>query len=648
MNGARHTTYPAFTTIRHENGVWRLQLAEGLAPWFKRALWSLPFVFFAAFGAGALLVRMHVVRNSYWPGVPIAAGEIACACLLLLCFYALLAALLAPLLKGEVLFDGKTLRFRDRGSAYDIPVDQIRSVRQVSYGTRRTEVDTGGHPSHFLHRGPKTALEIETPGGRLEFFHIWDQMKVAWLAENIRRLVLNQDRADAESALPQRSRDAVISTSVYGKPRRQLVWGLLTGGILLSCVTGWFTYIAWNSRHWPQVQGRVLSSEYREFRKGETSYSAEISYAYAANGREFTNDDIGISRAPSDDDVKAMVISHPRGSTVSVYFDPSKPARSLLMPGLTLFQAFWSFIAALPLLGALPLLLRPTAAAQDALAARYKVEVKNRGDADPSSTLRWHVPDEVWNVAVHSAKWNLLWMCLRINAIAGLSVWLSHHFLAPVIGPEISWRFITLVMLGFPIPMMLLLILDVFQAKWRRPAEYGVNDKGILIPSRDHPIIRWSRIASFTVIPHRDLPEYHTLCLHLKDGNSREISLPTGDLEDAVLRQVSSELPQFPPPQNASPLKAADWIVGLSITAAFTWIVATLFLDHIPARQKSDVVAWVLIGAFIAGPGTWLSLALRNRRAPQQRFMLALAMNMITALGLMLLIPLTYAARGFH
>jgi uncharacterized protein DUF3592 len=645
MTGARTTTYPAFTTIRFENGVWRLRLSEGLASWFKCVLFLLPFVVAGSTALGVRLIYAHWNgATGWWPGFPIAAGELACGLILLICLFTFFAAIGVLFQKGEVLFDGKFLRLRDRGSAHDIPADQIRNIRQVSCGRTTVYLDTGGHPSHVFYRDQRTALEIETVEGRIEFFRICDPMTITWLAENLRRLVLNQDPVDPEAALPERTPGAVISTSIYGPQRRQLARYLVAFGIVASLAAGWFTHIAWSSRHWPQVQGHVLKAEYRQYKQdNETRCTADISYAYTVNGHEYTNDDIGISRSPWDEDVKAVVVAHPRGTPVTVYFDLSKPSRSLLLPGLNFDQTFWSILAALPFVGALPLLLRPTTPAQDALAARYKVDVRRTADADPSSTVTWRVPDEVCKAAVRSGKWSAVWMSVRINAFAGLSVWLAHHFLAHVIGPEISWRFITLAMLGFPALMIFAAVVDVFMAGRRRAPEYGVSDKGILIPSRDHPVIRWKRIASFTVQPHPELPAFQNLVLHLKDGRTRRISLPAGDLDPTILRRVSAEIPQSPPPPNARPLKPTDWMIGLAITAAATWTSAMQINPHLRSPHAKDTVPWLFVAACILGPGTWLALFLRHRRAPQQRMGLAVSLNMIAMLGLMLLLVVLHA-----
>jgi hypothetical protein len=639
MTGAVQTTYPAFTTIRCENGVWHLQLAEGHAPWFNRVLCVVPIAFFGALGVGVALARTHLVTG-WWPGWGVALGEAACGVLLLICFYTGLAGLVAPLLKGEALFDGKTLGIRDRGGAFDFPVQHVLDIRHVFCGATRLEVDTAGHPTHFLSRGPKTALEIQTSDGRIECFHVWDAMKVAWMVQNLRRMVLG--RTESSPALEKRFPDAVVSNGIYGRPRRQLALGLILSGIVLSAAAGWFTCLGLSSRHWPRVQGYVTHSN------NDTSYHADISYAYTVNGREFTNDDIGIGRNPGDDDVKALLISHPKGSPITVYYDPGKPARSFVIPGAAFFQWFESFLAALPLLGALPLLLHPTTPAQDALALRYRVAVPKGSSARQLATLRWRVPDEVWQVRVRSVKWSSLWMGLRVNTVAALVLWLSHHFLAPVVTPDFPWRVVSLAMLGFSSPLLIAALLEAFRAGGRTPFEYGITDDGILVPPKDRPLIPWSRIATFTVKPDRDLPNYRTLVLHLKDGATRHIPLPTGDSESDVLRQLSSELPQSPPPPNARPLTRTDGILGFALTAATLWGFTFWLNREIHSLHHSDAALWFLFISCLAGPGTWFALTLRRKRAPQQLVALACAPNMMATLGVMFLIVVVHTLRGFQ
>jgi hypothetical protein len=51
--------------------------------------------------------------------------------------------------------------------------------------------------------------------------------------------------------------------------------------------------------------------------------------------------------------------------------------------------------------------------------------------------------------------------------------------------------------------------------------------------------------------------------------------------------------------------------------------------------HSTSLVDWIMIIGFIAGPGTWIALALRTRRAADQLVLLAVILNMAGTMGVL-------------
>jgi len=117
-----------------------------------------------------------------------------------------------------------------------------------------------------------------------------------------------------------------------------LFWGLFWSAATLyfdyTCVAGLLQQHRATS--YASTDGRVLESRVDvSYDSDGDSYSAVIRYAYEVKGREYIGDRIRYGtksggKRPS----QAFVDHHPRGATVKVYYDPLKPAESVLQTGI--------------------------------------------------------------------------------------------------------------------------------------------------------------------------------------------------------------------------------------------------------------------------------------------------------------------------
>lgn len=107
---------------------------------------------------------------------------------------------------------------------------------------------------------------------------------------------------------------------------------------------------------WPTTTGRVTSSEVTRFdaMAGDSSYYFDVTYEYQVGGRHLRgSSSLGVSESVA----KKWVEAYPPGSSVSVYYDPTDPGRSVVWPETQSKEALLMalFIVPLVLLGLVPL-----------------------------------------------------------------------------------------------------------------------------------------------------------------------------------------------------------------------------------------------------------------------------------------------------
>ena len=97
-------------------------------------------------------------------------------------------------------------------------------------------------------------------------------------------------------------------------------------------------HYARQSEQWPLAPGRIVTSEVRSSSsEGVTSYSADIEYVYTVQGVEYRSDVVVIGGHSYG--ANATVKRYSLGSEVSVSYDPGKPGRAVLQPGVFSYGA---------------------------------------------------------------------------------------------------------------------------------------------------------------------------------------------------------------------------------------------------------------------------------------------------------------------
>lgn len=117
------------------------------------------------------------------------------------------------------------------------------------------------------------------------------------------------------------------------------------------------------SYHWPTVSGKIVQSE-RVFVDGgrDSHYRADMSYSYQVNGKKYTSDRISLwsRNLSSYDSINGVFVkNHPPGTSVDVYYEPTRPEHAVLIPGPDeTFIKFEMSGGALMMIVAIPLIIR--------------------------------------------------------------------------------------------------------------------------------------------------------------------------------------------------------------------------------------------------------------------------------------------------
>jgi hypothetical protein len=276
------------------------------------------------------------------------------------------------------------------------------------------------------------------------------------------------------------------------------------------------------------------------------------------------------------------------------------------------------------------------------------VEHGNVSQPSEEQGIRWSVPDDAWRDGIEAARRSALAMSARLFAITALILCAAHHWFAPLCGPEVSWVWISAALLGVTGLLLILCIMDIL-ARVRTPAKYGLTTEGILVPSKEHPLIRWKEVASFAVRPHPRLSNRRVLSLHLAAGFRRDLALPGGDAEASILSVLSSRLPQGSPPPKSTPLNQWDWLLGILATAATIWGAGAFISRHMRASHgTSPFDSWWFTCGLIAGPGTWIAVILWRRRATAQLIAFAGILNLFAITGSLLAAAIRYLSQTVH
>lgn len=113
--------------------------------------------------------------------------------------------------------------------------------------------------------------------------------------------------------------------------------------ILVGAGLSWWGWTilqnARSSASWPSVQGQITGAllDYSTDADGGDSYSPQVTYAYAVNGRSYEGQTIKFGENSYGSKRKAQEIleRYPNGQRIAVFYNPAQPDRAVLEPGVS-------------------------------------------------------------------------------------------------------------------------------------------------------------------------------------------------------------------------------------------------------------------------------------------------------------------------
>ena len=115
-------------------------------------------------------------------------------------------------------------------------------------------------------------------------------------------------------------------------------------GIVWTAISLYLVNRSRRSQSWPEAVGTVVSAEVRKIDTGAAStrvgysltYEPYIKYQYCVGASKFENDTYALAALPWTADpapAQAILKGYPVGGQVPVFYDPSNPKNSALVPG---------------------------------------------------------------------------------------------------------------------------------------------------------------------------------------------------------------------------------------------------------------------------------------------------------------------------
>lgn len=109
--------------------------------------------------------------------------------------------------------------------------------------------------------------------------------------------------------------------------------------VVLLGVSLWHLRFGLASRSWPSAEGVIESSEMKKVRKHDngTAWQPKVKYRYQVDGRDYVGGNIAYHmQGQNSYGASSGTLSlYPSGAVTTVYYDPGKPSRSVLEPGIS-------------------------------------------------------------------------------------------------------------------------------------------------------------------------------------------------------------------------------------------------------------------------------------------------------------------------
>ncbi len=138
-----------------------------------------------------------------------------------------------------------------------------------------------------------------------------------------------------------KSANLSVSTSHWRRSPHLWLIGSVLSALLSVFAIGSFVDVlreGAESAHWPSTQGTVLRSD---LLSNEDGYWPVVTYQYEVDVVLYQGTGIRVFGAPSGsyEEAQRIMNQYPVGARVSVYYDPARPRRAVLEPGMYVLPA---------------------------------------------------------------------------------------------------------------------------------------------------------------------------------------------------------------------------------------------------------------------------------------------------------------------
>jgi hypothetical protein len=162
-----------------------------------------------------------------------------------------------------------------------------------------------------------------------------------------KRIAAGRQRAyrPSDANLLVRARQTPTKAPKKGSAFEMLLWMLIASGLIGSGIAfGWPGLAdlrkAKESESWPTSPGVITRCDHVNKKKGSGFVvRSDIAYSFSANGKEYTSDRLWFG--PSQD-AYANLARYPKGSAVTVHYQPSDPSIAVLETGTRGADSYWS------------------------------------------------------------------------------------------------------------------------------------------------------------------------------------------------------------------------------------------------------------------------------------------------------------------
>lgn len=610
--------------VRTSDAATELTLRTPLARWLRLCLSSL---------LPALLVAVPVIAVLA-SGLPLPLRLVpilAIAVVVLALLFLALIAFANSLATARLIVDGQTLHLQPPGRRFSIPLRDIR----------RLDIDPSQPPYRLFSLCRPISLDIDTPAGRIRFFRSRTPTDLPPLLAALSPLL------DLPPAPGLPAPDVAANGDANTPGGLLFLRGMIAVVLLFAVGFAYWEFIpAYQSRHWSATTGQITHSHWERIEstgpKKNVTYKIEVAYTYAVRFNTYAGDRVAFGRDNPDDAVRDYLQSHPAGSAATVYFDPRAPRQSTLIPGPGPLDWFLAATAGFLLLLTLPLLRRRSVSPDDlSLLARYRVHPHTTKDtvtlesvaAATADLPHWTTPPDEFERARRQRRRTYLVAAARTLVVLLVIEYAFYAYFSPRL--PILFQSHTLLWLFLGMNVYALIPLAAVALPRGRPAEYRLTPDGIHTSAREHPLIRYTSLHSFTLSHDADPPHAPTIHLHTKDGQTRSLH-PPADLAPRVISLIAEHLPQQAPPPRRRPLSRRDWLLGFAVMAVYT-VVVGLVIRHNPSYLRAhDAGAGVQLAMLFLGPGTVAAPFLYRRRATAQLIPFAVTLNFVGTVTTML------------